>query len=157
MASVKAERLFFRLSAMPKNSAICGIARSQHIFANFSGIRNHMQNYLTRWSVTQVGLIHEKNRWSKISWDFPFKNELSMSQCVLIIVIAALSVYAGIIDTGTVFLILIHKASKLKKYIKKIFFMLQEQKSIIVKRCFIFTHYYSHNVYSEKSKFKFRS
>jgi hypothetical protein len=27
----------------------------------------------------------------------------------------------------------------------------------IVKRCFIFTHYYSHNVYSEKSKFKFRS
>jgi hypothetical protein len=28
---------------------------------------------------------------------------------------------------------------------------------LLVKRCFIFTHYYSHNVYSEKSKFKFRS
>jgi hypothetical protein len=26
-----------------------------------------------------------------------------------------------------------------------------------VKRCFIFTHYYSHDVYSEKSKFKIRS
>jgi hypothetical protein len=58
------------------DSALCGMARSCD---SKSYIRKYLyefaticKNILTRWSVTQVGLIHEKTRGLKISWDCPF-------------------------------------------------------------------------------------
>jgi hypothetical protein len=61
--------------AQSSDSSLCGIARSQHMFANFSAHSEPHAKILSndQSPVTQVWLIHEKNRGSKISWDCPFK------------------------------------------------------------------------------------
>jgi hypothetical protein len=62
-----------RLRTMPHRAELSGIARSQHLRKFLCEFATICKNILTRWSVTQVGMIHEKNQWSKISWDCHFK------------------------------------------------------------------------------------
>jgi hypothetical protein len=56
-----------RLRAMGHSA---GSTYIREFHCEFATIR---KNILTRWSVTQVRFIHEKNRGSKISWNCPFK------------------------------------------------------------------------------------
>jgi hypothetical protein len=56
-----------------RESALCGILRSQHRFANISAnFATLYENILTRWSVAQVGLIDEKKPRVENLVRFPF-------------------------------------------------------------------------------------
>jgi hypothetical protein len=65
LVQISSQKFSCRLRAMRHSS------ESTHIREFLCKFSTICKIYLTRWSVTQVGLIDEKNWGSKISWDCP--------------------------------------------------------------------------------------
>jgi hypothetical protein len=77
-----------RLRTMPYSAelrlrALRHSAESTHFREFLCEFTTICKTILTRWSLTQVGLIHEKNRGSKISWGCPFKDQNSFFLVVI--------------------------------------------------------------------------